>query len=329
MCKDNEYVNIKNSEALDESVPLVDNAMLKHSPHLFEEWDFGKNDELGLDVYKVTKGSKKKAWWRCGLGHEWETTIQTRTRGSGCPYCANYKPKILRGYNDLWTTDPETAKLLLNPNDGYVYSKGSGKKVDWKCACGNLILNKAIYTIKENKLPCPRCSDGSSYAEKFIFNVLKMYTNDFVWEKTFDWSNNKRYDFYLPEYNIIIEVHGKQHYEESISSLSGVSLKQEQENDTYKRELALKNGINEYIVIDARRADSTFILKSIYNSNLSKFFDLSRLDIKTLKNKVKSNIHKRIMELHIEGLNKFQISDIVKFKPDTIRKIIRKYRKVI
>jgi len=30
-------------------------------------------------------------------------------------------------------------------------------------------------------------------------------------EVQFDWSDNKRYDFYLPEYNAIIEMHGKQH----------------------------------------------------------------------------------------------------------------------
>ncbi|MDC6267367.1 hypothetical protein [Lysinibacillus fusiformis] len=53
---ENTYINIQSGEALDMKhvESLKDNAMLKHSPHLFEEWDFEKNVELGIDVYKIT-----------------------------------------------------------------------------------------------------------------------------------------------------------------------------------------------------------------------------------------------------------------------------------
>lgn len=29
-----------------------------------------------------------KGWWRCCLGHEWNTLISNRTGGSKCPYCS-------------------------------------------------------------------------------------------------------------------------------------------------------------------------------------------------------------------------------------------------
>ena len=42
-----------------------------------------------------------------------------------------------KGINDLWTTCPEVAQLLLNPEDGYKLTKSSGKHVDFKCPnCG-------------------------------------------------------------------------------------------------------------------------------------------------------------------------------------------------
>ncbi|WP_370037233.1 zinc-ribbon domain-containing protein [Nocardioides sp.] len=32
--------------------------------------------------------SNRKAWWRCSAGHEWESTVNNRTHGQGCPECA-------------------------------------------------------------------------------------------------------------------------------------------------------------------------------------------------------------------------------------------------
>ena len=32
---------------------------------LIAEWDWEKNDELGLSPYVLTIGKKVKAWWKC------------------------------------------------------------------------------------------------------------------------------------------------------------------------------------------------------------------------------------------------------------------------
>ena len=37
---------------------------------------------------EVSVSSKKRAWWQCPEGHEWQTTIVCRTGGAGCPQCA-------------------------------------------------------------------------------------------------------------------------------------------------------------------------------------------------------------------------------------------------
>lgn len=87
----------ENDRVFDESIELADNAMLKYKRELFYEWDFEKNDKLGLDVYKITRGSKKKVWWICckNSTHGWDASVGSRVNLlSGCPYCSGNKATI-------------------------------------------------------------------------------------------------------------------------------------------------------------------------------------------------------------------------------------------
>ena len=54
-------------------------------PELLKEWNYKKNVDCSPQMYVA--GSTKKVWWICAKGHEWETAINVRTRGSGCPLC--------------------------------------------------------------------------------------------------------------------------------------------------------------------------------------------------------------------------------------------------
>jgi len=58
-------------------------------PLLAEEWHPIKNNKR--EPIDFTPGSGKKIWWICKMGHEWEARIQSRTRGTGCPYCSARK----------------------------------------------------------------------------------------------------------------------------------------------------------------------------------------------------------------------------------------------
>ncbi len=63
-------------------------------PELVKEWNFEKNTRLSPS--QVTSGSQERVWWKCEKGHEWETSIATRTRGRGCPVCSDKLPKKVR-----------------------------------------------------------------------------------------------------------------------------------------------------------------------------------------------------------------------------------------
>lgn len=50
-------------------------------PHLANQWH--KQNVLALtDIFKP---GHKKGWWICEKGHEWESSVDSRMRGVGCP----------------------------------------------------------------------------------------------------------------------------------------------------------------------------------------------------------------------------------------------------
>ena len=103
---------------------------------LMKEWDWDKNNELGLFPQKLLAGSNKKVWWLCKNKHNWQAKIVDRTQShTSCPYCAN--KKIAVGFNDLATTHPQLVKEWHYYKNGdllpIMVTKGSSKKVWWIC----------------------------------------------------------------------------------------------------------------------------------------------------------------------------------------------------
>lgn len=82
------------------------NDLATENPGLASEWHPIKNGDLNPSDF--LSGSKNKVWWKGKCDHEWESVINSRNRGTGCPYCANQK--VLKGYNDFDTTNPQVAK---------------------------------------------------------------------------------------------------------------------------------------------------------------------------------------------------------------------------
>ena len=251
-------------------------------------------DHKPLEEYK---GSHTNMKFQCGKNrkHIFKTTpVTIYNSKSSCPFCN--RRKVFVGETDMWSTNPELATLLANKEDGYKYFESSSKKVNWKCPnCGNIVENKIINNVRTQGLSCPYCSDGMSYGEKIIFSILRQLSIDFIFDNALSWSCGKRYDFYIPQYSMIIEVHGIQHYERSFkmiqSNRKSRNVNEEKRNDIYKRKLALKNGIVSYIELDCRKSELEYIKQSILKSDLSFIFDLSFIDWnKCLENTKTSNI---------------------------------------
>ena len=142
--------------------------MATTNPELLKEWDYSKNS---ISPNEINAGAEKKVWWICPKGHSYNSLLRNRRNGVGCPIC-NSK-KVLIGYNDLCTTNPEIAKEWnyekngnLRPTD---VTAGSHKKVYWKCKNNH----EWMAVIKERKrgLNCPYCSN-----KKVLVGYNDLYT---------------------------------------------------------------------------------------------------------------------------------------------------------
>lgn len=118
------------------AIPGVSDLATTH-PKIAEQWHPTKNT---MKSNEVKAGSDKKAWWlgkECG--HEWESSVANRVKGSGCLICAG--KIVLSGFNDLATLNPAVAKQWHPTKNGNLTPEqitvASGKKVWWQCDSGH------------------------------------------------------------------------------------------------------------------------------------------------------------------------------------------------
>ena len=134
------------------------NSIADTTPQVVSEWHPTKNGDL-LPT-EVNSSSHSKVWWQCELGHEWQTEVSKRTAlGRNCPYCSNQK--VLPGYNDLATHNPELAAEWhptkngdLTPTD--VTPNSTRKKYWWLGKCGHEW--DASNATRNKGIGCPVCA---------------------------------------------------------------------------------------------------------------------------------------------------------------------------
>jgi len=86
---------------------------------------------------------------------------------------------------------------------------------------------------------CPICA--SSKAEQEMYNFLKKHNVEFIKEYKIP-GYNYRYDFYLPKYNVLVELDGQQHFE-PVTAWGGYgNLEVTKRNDRIKNALAKEKG---------------------------------------------------------------------------------------
>ena len=166
----------------------------------------GNYTECSFKYYKV-KCTK------CGFTNE--VSESNLYKGEGCPVCRN--KIIIEGINDIATTDPWMVPYMPEGLDLKHIHSGSSMRIKPKCPyCGRIKEKEMrIFTIKKQKSIGCICGDSISYPNKFMFNILSQLNIDCEREFSPTWIYPKRYDFYIPEKNLIIEMdgglgHGKQ-----------------------------------------------------------------------------------------------------------------------
>jgi len=124
------------------------------------EWNSEKNAPLTFN--EMTRGSKRKVWWKCKHGHEWIAMFSNRVRGSGCPYCQGSRPS--KNWN-LAVCFPEiAAEWHPTLNVGGVPEMilpHSNRRAWWRCKEGHE-WQAVINNRTTSGTGCPVCSGNKA-----------------------------------------------------------------------------------------------------------------------------------------------------------------------
>lgn len=138
-----------------QAVLLGENDMTTVAPEMAKLWHPTRNGALLPS--DVMAGSKKRVWWRCEKGHEWQARADAIKAGGACPYCSGRY--AIPGETDLATTHPHilsywSDKNKLRPTD---VTAGATGKVWWVCEKGHE-WEAAVYSVAVNGCRCPYCA---------------------------------------------------------------------------------------------------------------------------------------------------------------------------
>lgn len=286
--------------------------------NLDDLWNWEKNNENNVNPYYISYGSTKKIWLYC-LEHDYhnydrydnkigyQTTCNNFSQGKRCGYCngtskSHWKDSLGYLYDDI-------AKMIAIPEnnltfeDTFEITPKSGRKFYIKCLrCGKVCSDKKdLHHIQNYGFSCNYCSDGISIPEKFMSNILKQLDINFQTQlnkSIFKWCGEYKYDFYIPVFNMIIETHGRQHYEDC--RYNDYDVEKQKKIDEDKRTIALKNNIQNYIVVNCQYSTLTWLKENI-EKELSSSFNLSNMDWKLAWRECQNSLCMRALELHKKG----------------------------
>ena len=173
------------------------------NPRLAAEWHPTKNADQTSQSIKPNSG--KRVWWRCSAGHEWQATVDNRSKGKGCPYCTNQKV----GYgNSLQDSNPKLAAEWhpskngsLGPSD---VAYASSRSVWWRCHRGHEWKTR-VAMRHHLETGCPTCGGHASRPEVRLYCELLTIFSRVEWGSRID---GMQVDLLLPRQKVAIEIDG-------------------------------------------------------------------------------------------------------------------------
>jgi len=179
--------------------------------NLMHEWDYTKNE--ALNPASLSRGSKRKAWWRCATCKlSYEASVQKRAAGGGCPYCTGH---LVSHLNSVAAKRPDLVDewaLDLNeqtPDEVAVHS--NRRDIWWRC----LVNKRHVWQAQPNnrvnlQQGCPECWPGGHSAQEVrlayqLSHVLVFDPKNHVLRLT---TGDIKCDMVLPEKRLVIEFDG-------------------------------------------------------------------------------------------------------------------------
>lgn len=211
------------------------------------------SDKNTVDPWSISPVCTTKVWIKC-QEHEYhndfggyEISCANFTNGKRCSYCRsrNLHPIDSFGGVNLYAVSYWSENNNISP---FKVNKSRNKKYKFICPkCGVEFVRLLSSVSRSRNILCDKCN--SSIGEIEIYNYLATRNINFTPQKTYEGlvgirGGNLSYDFYLPEYNLLIEYQGEQH-EKFIKGIHGKIdvFYRQQEHDKRKKEYAKENNI--------------------------------------------------------------------------------------
>lgn len=169
--KGHEWQAIVKSRVSGCGCPICSNRTLLHGendlaathPELAAQWHPDKNG--ALTPRDVIAGTRRKVWWKCAKGHQWQATVASRVNGAGCPVCAG--KTVVAGENDLLSLYPAVAAQWDPLQNGILtpqrVSPYSNRKVWWRCDLGHS-YQATVGSRTTQSSGCPYCAGRRALA---------------------------------------------------------------------------------------------------------------------------------------------------------------------
>ena len=308
----------------------IDLSVLPRRPGTTGQFDWKNSVGLSLQfMYKGIRGEVKI------IGYQEGTVLKVYIDGYTAgeydlAYTYTLKQCQLRNLlrKKVVDTNPELIQYLKNKNDAFKHSVGSPAMIDMTCPICGTEKKDSFYNIHHFGFTCPQCSDGVSYPNKMMFNVLKQLRVGFIREISkkyngFEWIGQYKYDFYFTYNNqkYLIEMDGQHHFKDHFRTYEEAYMV-----DRIKDTLASTNGFR-LIRIDCfykKMTDRfTYIKNNILQSELSSIFDLSMIDwIDVNKSALKSHVFDAA-ELWNQHYSILDISHELQIARSTVREYLK------
>lgn len=226
-------------------------------------WSY-ENELTPTELFKGT--DRKKYKFNCDkCTHSFEITLKAITsQGKWCSYCAHQKLCENKDCKMCWNNSfasIERSKYLhdksINPR---MLFKSSSKKLQFNCN----ICYKIFPCILADITKGIWCSFCVNKTEKILYDKLVEIYDNLKRQYKVEWCKNITYlpfDFVIEERKIIIELDGKQHFEQ-IGNWQ--SPEKNREIDFYKMKCANKNGFSIIRILQ----------KDVYNNNYDWLIEL-------------------------------------------------------
>jgi very-short-patch-repair endonuclease len=162
---------------------------------------------------------------------DFEQTPHSHLQGNGCRKCAGLYPH---------TTESFITQAIQKHGNTYSYNNVNyvNNRTKIQITCKKHENFEQMPYCHLNGAGCPSCVNKT---ENKLYNTLVSVYNDVVQQFNAEWCTNiqrLRFDFCLPEYKIIIELDGPQHFRQV---MNWQSCEETVERDRYKSDCANKN----------------------------------------------------------------------------------------